>query len=170
MPTAKGRVPLLAAVLLAAVSAWYWFFERPPATPVIGRPAPSFQLPTLDGQLASLGDFKGRPVIVNFWATWCEPCKQEMPALQAEAASHPSLMVLGIDNVESPVKVKPFVEQLGVTFPILLDEDGSMMERYQVTGLPTSYFIDGSGVLRFIYRGALTDASLRQGLASIGVG
>jgi len=70
--------------------------------------------------------------------------------------------------VESAVKVRPFVQQLGVTFPILLDQDGSTMEQYQVTGLPTSFFIDPSGMLRLIYRGALTDEVLRQGMAAIG--
>jgi|SRR5690348_8241518 len=159
-------LPLLAA----AAVAWYWLFQRPAATPVVGRPAPAIQLPTLAGSEASLSDYKGRPVVVNFWATWCEPCKQEMPALQAAAASHPDMVVLGVDNVESAVKVKPFVDQLGVRFPILLDEDGSVMERYQVTGLPTSFFIDRSGTLRSLYRGALTEEILRSSLASIGAG
>ena len=156
-------LPLLAA----AAVAWYWLFQRPAATPVVGRPAPALQLPTLAGQRASLSDYKGRPVVVNFWATWCEPCKQEMPALQAAAASHPDMVVLGVDNVESAVKVKPFVDRLGVRFPILLDEDGSVMERYQVIGLPTSFFIDRSGTLRSLYRGALTEDTLRSSVAAI---
>ena len=156
-------LPLLAA----AAVAWYWLFQRPAATPVVGRPAPAIQLPTLAGGQASLSDYKGRPVVVNFWATWCEPCKQEMPALQAAADAHPDMVVLGVDNVESAVKVKPFVDQLGVRFPILLDEDGSVMERYQVTGLPTSFFIDRSGTLRSLYRGALTEDTLRSSVAAI---
>ncbi|HLY65597.1 MAG TPA: TlpA disulfide reductase family protein [Chloroflexota bacterium] len=159
----------LALALLAVVAAgWYWVFERPPATPILGRQAPTFQLAAIDGLAGSLDGYRGRPIIVNFWATWCEPCKQEMPALQAETSSQPELVVLGVDNVESAVKVKPFVQQLGVTFPILLDQDGSVMEEYQVTGLPTSFFVDRSGTLRFVYRGALTDETLRQGLAAIG--
>jgi cytochrome c biogenesis protein CcmG/thiol:disulfide interchange protein DsbE len=157
---------LLAGAALALGA--YRLMEQPSAAPVIGRPAPGFQLAALDGQPVSLGDFRGRPVIVNFWATWCEPCKQEMPALQAEAARQPDLVVLGIDNVESAVKVRPFVEQLGLRFPILLDQDGSVVERYQVTGLPTTFFIDRSGVLRAIYRGPLTPDSLREQLAGIG--
>lgn len=154
--------------LLALIAGgYYWLFQRPAAAPIVGRVAPAFQLQTLAGSPASLGDYRGRPVIVNFWATWCEPCKQEMPALQAAAAAHPDMVVLGVDNVESAVKVKPFVDGLGVRFPILLDEDGSVMERYQVTGLPTSFFIDRSGVLRSFYRGALTDDVLRTDLAAI---
>lgn len=157
---------LLPLVALAA-GVYYWLFQRPPETPVIGRPAPGFQLAVLDGSPASLASYRGRPVIVNFWATWCEPCKQEMPALQAEAASHPDLVVLGIDNVEAAVKVRPYVEQLGVRFPILLDQDGSIVEQYQVLGLPTSFFVDRGGVLRSVYRGALSAETLRDSVAAI---
>lgn len=164
---ARRLIVVLLAVAALALGA-YRLMEQPSATPVIGRPAPGFQLAALDGRPVSLGDFRGRPVIVNFWATWCEPCKQEMPALQAEAARQPDLVVLGIDNVESAVKVRPFVDQLGLRFPILLDQDGSVVERYQVTGLPTTFFIDRSGVLRGIYRGPLTPDSLREQLAGIG--
>jgi peroxiredoxin len=158
----------LPLVALAAV-AYYWLFQRPPAVAVVGQPAPSFSAPGLDGSAVSLGSYRGRPVIVNFWATWCVSCKEEMPALQAEAAAHPELAVLGVDNVESAVKVKPFVDQLGIRFPILLDQDGSVLERYQVTGLPTSFFVDSAGTLRSLYRGALTDEVLRSSLAAIGV-
>ena len=161
------RFVVLPLIVLAAAG-YYWLFQRPSSTPVVGRPAPAIQLQALDGSAASLSAVHGRPVIVNFWATWCEPCKQEMPALQAEAASHPDLVVLGIDNVESAVKVKPFVDQLGIRFPILLDEDGTAMERYQVTGLPTSFFIDRTGTLRSLYRGALTADTLRTSVAAIG--
>ncbi len=158
---------LLLALIALAAGASYWLFQRAPASPIVGRQAPGFQLPSLDGPAVSLADYRGRPVIVNFWATWCEPCKQEMPALQAEAASHPDLVVLGVDNVESAVKVKPFVAQLGVSFPILLDQDGSVVERYQVVGLPTTYFVDRAGTLRSIYRGPLTPETLRESVAAI---
>jgi cytochrome c biogenesis protein CcmG/thiol:disulfide interchange protein DsbE len=162
-PFAYALLPLVAI----AAGACYWLFQRPPETPIVGRPAPSFDLPAVSGGTQSLGRYRGRPVIVNFWATWCEPCKQEMPALQAAAGGQPDLVVLGIDNVEAPTKVRPYVEQLGVRFPILLDEDGTTVERYQVSGLPTSFFVDRSGTLRSVYRGALTAEMLRDGLASI---
>jgi len=163
-PFAVALLPLIAI----AAGAYYWLFQRPPETPIVGRQAPNFQLQSLDGASAgSLSSYRGRPVIVNFWATWCEPCKQEMPALQAETESQPDLVVLGIDNVEAPTKVRPYVQQMGVHFPILLDEDGSTVERYQVTGLPTSFFVDRSGVLRSIYRGALTPETLHDGVAAI---
>jgi len=164
MPRRFG-LPLLA--VLALIFGVYRLTQRPTSTAVVGRPAPAFQLQSLAGGAVSLADYKGRPVIVNFWATWCEPCKQEMPALQAEADATPDLVVLGVDNVESAVKVRPFVEQLGLRFPILLDQDGSVVERYQVTGLPTTFFIDRAGVLRSIYRGPLTPDTLRENVARI---
>ncbi|MGH2520630.1 MAG: TlpA family protein disulfide reductase, partial [Chloroflexota bacterium] len=117
---------LLPVLAILAAAGGYWYSQRAPATPVINRQAPAFQLRTLAGQTAALSDYRGRPVVVNFWATWCAPCKKEMPALQAEAASHPGLTILGVDNVEAAVKVKPFVKQHGLTYPILLDQDGSV--------------------------------------------
>lgn len=159
---------LLVPVLVVVLAAGYWYSQRAPASPVVGRPAPAFELRTLDGQAASLAGYRGRPVVVNFWATWCEPCKEEMPALQAQAASRPSLTILGVDNVEAAVKVRPFVQQHGLTYPILLDQDGSVVQRYQVIGMPTSFFIDRSGILRAVYRGALTKEIINQDLALIG--
>ena len=164
MPRRLG-LPLLA--VLALVFGVYRLTQRPATAAVVGRPAPAFQLQSLAGGAVSLADYKGRPVIVNFWATWCEPCKQEMPALQAESDGTPDLVVLGVDNVESAVKVRPFVDQLGLHFPILLDQDGSVVERYQVTGLPTTFFIDRAGVLRSIYRGPLTPDTLRENVGRI---
>src|SRR5438045_101382 len=112
---------VLVSLVFVAIGAYYWIFQRPSDMAVVGRSAPAFELPALDGPKTSLATYRGKPLVVNFWATWCEPCKQEMPALQAEAVSHPDLVVLGIDNLESGVKVKPYVDQLDVSFPILLD-------------------------------------------------
>ena len=165
MPRRLGLV--LIPLLAVSAGVYYSLFQRPAAAPVVGRLAPAFELQTLDGGLASLGGYRGRPVLVNFWATWCVPCKEEMPALQAEATAHPDLVVLGVDNVESAVKVNAFVEQLGVRFPILLDQDGSVLERYQVVALPTTFFVDRAGVLRSIYRGPLAANILRDSIAAI---
>jgi peroxiredoxin len=152
--------------LLVAVGA-YWYSQRAPSAPVVGKAAPPFQLTDLTGAKETLAEYRGRPVVLNFWATWCEPCKQEMPALQAEAASSKDLVVLGIDNVEPAIRVKPFVQQYGITFPILLDQDGTVVEQYRIIGMPTSFFVDRAGVLRASYRGALTPEVLSQDLALI---
>jgi len=158
---------VLVPLLLAAGAGASWYSQRVPAAPVIGRPAPAFRLPSLAGPAQGLTDYRGRPVVLNFWATWCEPCKKEMPALQAEAASRKDLVILGIDNVEPAVRVKPFVERYGITFPILLDQDGTVIEQYRIVGMPTSFFVDRAGVIRASFEGALTPDVLRQDLALI---
>ncbi len=165
-PLVLGLALLLAA---GAVTA-YWFVNRPPDSPQVGKPAPDFALRSLDDQVVTLNAFRGKPIIVNFWATWCQPCTEEMPALQAKVASHPDLVILGVDNVEPVVKVKPFVERLQIEFPVLLDQDGSVIEQYRVIGMPTSFFVDRSGVLRRIFTGALRQQDLDDGLAAIGLG
>ncbi|MBV9120584.1 MAG: redoxin domain-containing protein [Chloroflexi bacterium] len=158
--------PLACAAI--AATAWWSYSQRPPSAPVTGRPAPDFQLQTLAGGTASLASYRGKSVIVNFWATWCEPCKEEMPALQAAAAARQNLVILGVDNVEPAIRVRPFVDTYRLSFPILLDQDGSVIERYRVVGMPTSYFIDPAGTLKASYQGALTPEALQQDLALIG--
>ncbi|HEU0169197.1 MAG TPA: TlpA disulfide reductase family protein [Chloroflexota bacterium] len=158
---------LLPVALIIAAGAW-WYSQRAPSAPEVGRPAPEFQLGSLAGPERSLADYRGHPIVLNFWATWCEPCKEEMPALQSAAASRKDLVILGIDNVEPAVRVKPFVEQYGITFPILLDQDGSVIEQYRIIGMPTSFFVDRAGVLRASYQGALTPDVLSQDLTAIG--
>jgi thiol-disulfide isomerase/thioredoxin len=158
---------VLIPVLIVVAAGAYWYNQRAPSAPVVGKPAPPFQLTSLDGSKQSLSDYRGRPVVLNFWATWCEPCKQEMPALQAAAAGRKDLVILGIDNVEAAVRVKPFVQPYGSSFPILLDQVGTGIEQYRIVGMPTSFFVDRSGVLRASYQGALTPEVLRQDLAAI---
>ncbi|MDE3074240.1 MAG: TlpA family protein disulfide reductase [Chloroflexota bacterium] len=156
------------AVALLAAGGW-WYLQRAPSTPAVGRVAPGFQLPSLDGKDMALNDFRGRPVLVNIWATWCGPCKEEMPTLQSASQSHPQLVVLGVDNAESAIVVRPYVNKVGVTFPILLDLDGSLIDRYRVVGTPTSYFVDKDGVMRAIHLGAMDAGTLKLELAKIGV-
>ena len=162
------RIALVSVLALVLPGiAWWWLALRAPATPEVGRTAPAFKLNGLSGSDVSLDVYRGRPVIVNFWATWCVPCKEEMPALQAQLAASQDLVILGVDEVESAVVVKPFVQQLGINFPIALDQDGSLMDQYNVIGMPTSFFVDRSGTLRAIYRGALTPDDLQLNLAVI---
>src|SRR5690348_6192402 len=99
-------------LVLALLGAGWWYARvREPNRPELNRPAPQFELKTLDGATLSLNDQRGRPVILNFWATWCEPCKEEMPALQAAAARHPELRVLAIDDPEPVEKTRAFIAQ-----------------------------------------------------------
>ncbi len=157
----------VALVVLGIAALWY--VRKAPSSPEVGRPAPAFQLPSLDGKTMSLNDVRGHPVLINIWATWCVPCEEEMPALQAASATHPELVVLGVDNGESSVRVKPYVQQIGVTFPILLDMDAELVQQYHVVGTPSSFFVDKDGVMRAIYLGAMSADTLATNLAKIGV-
>jgi len=115
-----------------------------------GDPAPPFALPSLaDGTPVALEDLDGRVVLVNFWATWCKPCEDEMPAMenlyQALKAGGFELVAISVDKSRDDVEA--FRERLGITFPVLLDPDQSSARRYQTTGFPESILVDANGVI-----------------------
>ncbi len=116
--------------------------------------APDFSLATADGRTLHLSDFRGKPVLLNFWATFCAPCREEMPALQTlwETHRHTGLIVLAVaaDRDKSGATITAFLESAAVSFPVLLDSDGEVRRRYEVQALPTSYLIGADG--RFLGR------------------
>ena len=119
----------------------------------IGKPAPDFVLQDLDGNLVRLSDFRGKTVVLNFWATWCPPCRAEMPALQAmydQRLPQDDFVVLAVDLLfeDSAGAVTDFVDDFELTFPVLLASEESVVRRYGVRGLPATFFIDRDGVLR----------------------
>ena len=137
-----------------------------------GQPAPDFTLKTIDGKDVRLSDYSGQPVLINVWATWCPPCRLEMPGIEAayEKYKGDGLVVLGIDlTVEDNLKDVPgFVQELNLTFPILLDESGEVSGGlYGLRGLPTSYFIDRDGYLVRIQIGGMTPEQLNEYLTEI---
>jgi len=123
--------------------------DRPPQ-PQRGFPAPDLSLETLEGETIALSDLRGQVVIINFWATWCPPCRAEMPALQKvyEQYRDQGLTILAVNQQESNQRVADFTGQFGLTFPILMDRDGRVFARYRVTALPTTFFVDREGVIR----------------------
>lgn len=134
--------------------------------PRSGFTAPDFELTALDGGLMSLSDYQGRVVVVNFWASWCPPCKSEMPAIQSVAAAYPTeeLTILGINSTiqDDLADVQAFVTEHKLSFPILLDTTGEVSRMYQVQALPTTFFIDQHGVIqKVIYGGPLSEALIR---------
>lgn len=170
----RWHLTFLAILLLG--SAWVWMSrvaevalatDRSPQ-PAIGYPAPDFTLTTLDGQAITLSELRGTPVVINFWATWCDPCRREMPALQATAEQFAGqVLILGIDQGEGEQVVAPFVEQYGITFPILLDQDFAVGNLYNIRGMPTTFFIDGDGAIRHLWVGEMNRITLAEGVAQI---
>lgn len=131
----------------------------------VGLPAPGFTLPSLGGDQISLAMFRGSAVLINFWTTWCPPCKKEMPALQQvyERYNDQGFTVLGVNwtRVDDYDKIEPFMRELGLSFPILLDEHGEVSEGlYNLLGLPTSVFVRRDGTVAEIYVGRLPLESL----------
>jgi peroxiredoxin len=113
------------------------------------KPALDFALPDLEGQQVSLQHYRGKVVFLNFWATWCIPCREEMPAMEQlhQTFEAQGLAILAVNLKESPEQVKAFFEQYQLSFTTLLDESGSVFRGYQVMGLPTTYLIGREGTL-----------------------
>jgi len=126
----------------------------------VGQPAPDFTLKTVDGQQVSLSQFKGKPVIINFWATWCPPCRLEMPALEeiSKQAADKGFVLLAVNQEEDAATVKSFLTQNHYDYLSVLDRDGSVSTKYQVSGIPTSIFVDANGIVREMHTGTLPDA------------
>jgi thiol-disulfide isomerase/thioredoxin len=113
------------------------------------KAAPDFSLPNIDGQQVSLQQYRGKVVFLNFWATWCIPCREEMPALERLHQTYHAqdLAIVSIDLKESADQVKIFFQKHSLSFPALLDQDGSVFRDYLVAGMPTTYLIDREGTL-----------------------
>ena len=120
------------------------------ALPLPGHRAPDFTLPNLAGEPVALSDLQGRVVLVNIWATWCPPCRAEMPAIEAvyQQYRYQGFTVLAVNQMEPQVAVADFVQELGLTFPIVLDGRGSVSQLYRVRALPTTFFIGRDGMIR----------------------
>jgi thiol-disulfide isomerase/thioredoxin len=144
----------------------------PLSAQTLGSSAPDFTLKTLAGDTASLSRFQGRPVFLNFWATWCGPCRAEMEQIATAYRAHANegLQVLAIDLTDQERKmndVRRFVVELQMPFPVLLDEKGKVRKRYALRGVPTSVFIDAEGIVRLVNPGPITSETIQRGLAEI---
>lgn len=138
-------------------------------TPAMGDPAPDFTLKNLEGEKVNLSDFKGQPVLINFWATWCPPCRFEMPAIQKmyDQYKDDGFVVLAVDVQESIAQVQQYVDQGGYTFPVLLDYTGETSDLYRIRAFPTSYFVDPEGNIAVAHRGMMTEPVLQQYMARV---
>ena len=137
-----------------------------------GDLAPDFTLPTLDkSAFVSLSQFNGQPVVINFWASWCLPCRTETPALERayQANQAAGLVILGVNTTAQDIlsDAQAFVEEFKVTYPIVLDEEDTVSQMYSVLGLPTSVFVNRQGRIQRIFIGGMTEDTIIQYIAEI---
>ena len=144
----------------------------PAPAAVVGAPAPDFTLKDLSGKDVVLSSHRGHVVLINFWATWCTPCRIEMPAIQKryEALKDKGFVVLAVDDDEAINDVSAFTHELGLTFPVLLDPGERINDLYRVRGLPTTFIVDREGTIQQQQIGLMTEDQLDGYLAKVGLG
>ncbi|MBV8164968.1 MAG: TlpA family protein disulfide reductase [Candidatus Eremiobacteraeota bacterium] len=157
-----GLVVVAVIVLIAALYPNANAPDRGPAQ-AVGARLPALTLPQLHGSRVDLDTLRGDDVLVNVWATWCGPCRREMPALaRLSHAMQPHLVVVAIDQGEDPQVVGAFVKQFGVNFPIYLDPEQRVGTTLHLVGLPSSFFVDRSGTIRDAVDGEMTYDTMRE--------
>ena len=159
LPLPSSReTPVGAGVVLRTI-------DDPAAVPRIGGVAPDFEWISPAGATRRLSQLRPKTVVVNFWATWCEPCREEMPALD-RAAADPTIAVLALDLDESAVKVDEFLDSFAIRrLEVVLDAGKKVATRYGVVSLPTTFFIGPDGTVRHLEIGGMDDATIRAGIA-----
>lgn len=131
----------------------------------VGDTAPDFALKTLDDEQIRLSQLRGKPVMINFWATWCPPCRQEMPELEKFYETHKQhveLLSVHLTSQDRRDKVGPFIQQYSLTFPVVLDEKGKILKLYNIQTIPTTYILDGNGVIRKKVIGPMTYKQMQE--------
>ena len=185
LPARIARSLVLTFALSAAAGAMIWFFDRTPAqdgsqaitlsaiakgpAPRLGNVAPDFELASLDGELIDLQSFRGQPVWITFWASWCPPCRAESPELVAAYERHAAdgLVIIAVDVGEDPAAVADYVEKAGLPFLIALDRSTEVAAQYRARGLPTHYFVDAGGIVRDMKIGPMGEKEIERRLASV---
>jgi cytochrome c biogenesis protein CcmG/thiol:disulfide interchange protein DsbE len=162
------RLFVAAAVLLPALvvlALLAYGFTREPRyieSPIVGRPAPGFALTLFDGRTVQLEDFRGKVVLVNFWASWCPPCRVEAPMLEAmwRQMQEPDVLFLGVNTQDEEPGARAFLQEFGITFPNGRDPNGRIAIEYGVWGLPEAFIVDPVGRITYKHIGTLGRALL----------
>jgi len=180
-PLISNRLIVLMASILILGALWTLISRAsdtslqqsgPPSHPKEGFTAPDFTLDLLDGRQLTLSELRGHPIVLNFWASWCLPCRSEMPAIENVYQGYKDLglVVIGLNltSQDSESDARAFVQELGLTLPIALDRDGYVRDRYQLIGLPSTYFIDQSGIIRsIIVGGPMSEATIQSNIEDL---
>ena len=164
-------IVILSLALLGG--AWIFFSQEPTfqigdlsnltEAPIAGYVAPEFTTFTIQGEELTLSDFRGQPAVLNFWASWCPPCRAELPHFQAASLKYNGqATILGIDQGEPPSVLADFGAAMGVTYPLLLDENSAINRLYGVVALPTTVFVNADGVIQDVYTGIINRAVLEE--------
>ncbi|MGH7205755.1 MAG: TlpA disulfide reductase family protein [Nitrospiraceae bacterium] len=153
-PTRSNKLVIVLAsvAILAVVFGLVWMQSSKYEPLTVGKVAPDFNLPDLNEKEIRLSDFRGKVVFLNFWATWCKPCREEMPSMEILYKNFEKdglvILAISIDRVTTKKDIPPFVKALNLTFPILIDSWGQTDKRYKLMGVPETYIIDQQGILR----------------------
>jgi thiol-disulfide isomerase/thioredoxin len=177
---------VVATVLVGvAIAAIVWFFDRPGAAnsqsvtvtaaavgagPKVGKPAPDFELTQIDGTTVWLSDFKGRPIWINFWASWCPPCRAENPDIEAAYNRHKDehgLVLLAPAIGEGRDSVASYMGRADLSYPVGVDPTTQIAANYRVLGIPTHIFVDREGIIREIRVGAMSEKTMEKKLSEI---
>lgn len=157
-------------LLVVGVTATNALMRGEDKPPEVGDTAPSFELETLGGGTADLSEYRGKPVVINFWGTFCPPCVEETPALQRmyEKYEEQGVAILGVNLAEKPiVRIEQFVERFDVSYPVLLDPELAVRDRYGVRSYPTTFFVDAEGVVREIKVGGMTEGYIEANIRKL---
>lgn len=175
----KTRFEWTILLILAALLGGAWIVVSretavsPPSftlteAPIVGHPAPDFTLQTTLGQSVSMRELVGQPVVLNFWASWCVPCRVEMPYLQQAGVRYNGrAAILGVNQGEANKTVADFGAEYNITYPLLVDTEQAVSQLYDIQGLPTTLFIDADGIVREVIIGAITHAVIQDRVESL---
>ena len=160
----RRAVPILAVALVAGLIAFEVGFAGSGGAP---KPAPPLPSAVLQPPKTTLAGLRGKPALVNFWASWCEPCRKEAPELERfDRSLHGAANLVGVDYTDEAGSARDFIDRYGWTFPVLSDPDGTYGARYRFSGLPTTVVLDSQGRIVETLRGPQTVADLRRALNS----
>lgn len=166
---------LICAALLMIVPALAWsqheHYTGQSSAPSIGTPASPFELKSLEGKSVGLASFRGKPLVVNFFASWCDPCREEMPLINdlASKGAKDGYSVLGIAVEDSRAAVTEYAKESKLAFPIALDLNSTVKRSYRIFGPPATFFIDGQGIIRDVVLGPITPERARGAMKKAGI-